>query len=281
MGELQGAVSLTKSDIENGLKRLPALSSTVTQLLELTQREDVDPGQVSQTVAQDPVLSARLLRVANSPFFGLAGEIVSLNQACMILGMGTVRNLAVSVGMKNSLGSDKQSQEQAALWRRATEKAVAAEALARHCRLSSETAFTAGMLDDLGEMVVISCFPDASEAVKQHIIDQGCDQSAAENAVFGMNHREVGAMLAKLWCLPKLIQQVIAGRAGGGADVPPVIDIVALADAIVDLDRDSAVDELMQQLPADAASRRGVDSQLLEKWLVDIEKGQALVEILT
>lgn len=281
MGEMTGSLSLTKAEIEKGLKRLPALSSTVSQLLELTQRDDADAGQVSQTVAQDPVLSARLLRVANSPFFGLAGEIISLNQACMVLGMGTVRNLAVSVGMKNSLGSDNQSQEQAALWRRATEKAVAAETLARRCRQSSETAFTAGMLDDLGEMVMISCFPDAAEAVKQHTAAPGSDLEAAERAVFGMNHREMGAMLAKLWCLPKLIQQVIAGSADEGDEAHPIMDVVVLADAILGLDRSAAVEELLQQLPEAAAERRGLDSQLLEKWLVDIDQGQALVEVLS
>ncbi len=278
MTNVVGAQPLTKAEIKSGLQRLPALSATVTQLLELTQRDDVDVDQVARTVAYDPVLSARLLRVANSPFFGLAGEITSINQACMTLGMNTVRNLAVAVGVGSCFsGGDEQDR----LWQQSMEKAIAAQALARLCRQNSETEFTAGMLHDLGKMVMVSCFTDA---MKQTIAYQGlhsCELSVAEQAVFGMVHVQIGEMAAKQWHLPALIVQVISGRTNGAEEEPhPVVDIVMLAAVISSGIAAESAEELLHRMPEKSVVRLGLNLASIQAWLVDVEKNRAMAQLL-
>jgi len=278
MDSVAGAQPLSKDEIEKGLQRLPALSATVTQLLELTQRDDVDVDQVALTVAQDPALSARLLRVANSPFFGLAGEITSINQACMTLGMNTVRNLAVAVGVGSCFnGGDEQDR----LWRLAMEKAIAAQALARCCGHNSETAFTAGMLHDLGKMVMVTCFADAMKKTIAYQSSNGCDLDVAERAVFGMDNRQLGGMLASNWGLPALIRQVITGPNETEENMPePMVDIVALADLISNGEIHGSPGELYQNLPGKIVVRLGLDCDSVQAWLSDVEANRAMAELL-
>jgi len=279
MEPVAGAQPLNKAEIEKGLQCLPAMSITVTQLLELTQQDGSDVEQVARTVAQDPALSARLLRVANSPFFGLAGEIDSINQACMVLGMNTVRNLAVAVGVGSCFNNDRN--EQASLWRLAMEKAVAAQALARRCGQNSEVAFTAGLLRDLGKMVMLSCFAEAMQKTIAYQNAHGCDLNLAEQAIFGMNHRELGGMLAKLWGLPLLIRQVIAGQhEAAEAELQPMLDIVTLVDLLCSgVDMDSA-DGLFQSLPQALVMRLGLDSESVGAWLKDVEANRSMADLL-
>jgi len=277
-----GAQPLSKAEIEQGLQRLPALSATVTQLLELTQQDDVDVDQVALTVAQDPALSARLLRVANSPFFGLAGEITSINQACMTLGMNTVRNLAVAVGVGSCLNSDKDGgDEQGKLWRQAMEKAIASQALARRCGQNSESAFTAGMLHDLGKMVMVTCFSDAMKKSVAYQASNHCDLADAERVFFGMDNRELGGMLASLWGLPALIRQVIAGLSGTEeAEPESMVDIVILADLISSGAVPDSPEELFLSLPDKVVMRLGLDSESVQAWLADVEANRAMADLL-
>jgi len=281
MESVAGEQALTQTEIERGLQRLPALSVTVTQLLELTQSDDVDVERVARTVAQDPALSARLLRVANSPFFGLAGEITSINQACMVLGMNTVRNLAVAVGVGSCFSNNKNSRdEQGQLWRQAMEKAVAAQALARRCGQNSETAFTAGMLHDLGKMVMVACFAETRQKTLAYQDSHGCALEVAEQAFFGMNHRELGGVVASQWSLPVLIKQVIAGQREDESVPHPMVDIVVLADAISNRVIPGSLDKLFQSLPEKSILRLGLDSEAIQAWLDDAESSRAMVDLL-
>jgi len=282
METVAGAQPLSKKQIEQGLQRLPALSATVTQLLELTQRDDVDVDQVALTVAQDPALSARLLRVANSPFFGLPGEITSINQACMTLGMNTVRNLAVAVGVGSCFNSDKDGrEEQSRLWQQAMEKAIAAQALARCCGHNSETAFTAGMLHDLGKMVMVNCFSDDMKKTIAYQSSNGCELTVAEKTIFGMDNRELGGMLARHWDLPALIRQVITGPNEAEESVTePMVDIVTLADFISNGSVHDSTEELFLSLPKNIVMRLGLDRESVQAWLSDVEANRAMADLL-
>ncbi len=279
MGSVAGARPLTKTEIEQGLQRLPALSATVMQLLELTQRNDADVDQVAWTIARDPALSARLLRVANSPFFGLAGEVTSINQACMVLGMNTVRNLAVAVGVGSCFNSDNDEQRQ--LWQQAMLKAIAAQTLAQRCGHNSESAFTAGMLHDLGKMVMVACFAETMQETLVYQDVHGCELAEAERMFFGMDQRGIGAMLASHWCLPELIQQVIAGYSEAEEGVPhPMVDIVTLADIISNKTIGLSHEEVFESLPAKVILRLGLDSRAVQSWLGDVGANRAMADLL-
>ncbi len=279
MASVAGAQPLTKTEIEQGLQRLPALSETVMQLLELTQRDNVDVDQVAHTIAQDPSLSARLLRVANSPFFGLAGEVTSINQSCMVLGMNTVRNLAVAVGVGSCFNSDNDEQRQ--LWQQAMVKAFAAQSLAHRCGHNSETAFTAGMLHDLGKMVMVACFAETMQKTHAYQDAHGCELAEAELAFFGMDHRGLGAMLASRWCLPELIRQVIAScsETEGGVQ-HPMVDIVTLANLISNNAAHVSAEKVFQSLPVEVVLRLGLDSTEVQAWLEDVEKNRTMADLL-
>lgn len=269
---------LTPGDIERGLKRLPALSTTVTQVLGLTQQQDVDIGKVSRVLAQDPGLTARILRLANSPFFGLAGQVTSIRQACVVLGNNAVRNLAAAIGIRDCFSMGEASRL-GPLWRQAMERAIAAQALAQRCHRDGETAFTAGMLHDLGTMVMACCFSDALQQVEAwQGLHHGTRQQA-EQAVFGIDHRLLGLRVAQQWALPAVIRQAIAGPDDTQETAPdPIVDIVQLAAALSTAPLPG--EDPLQALPGASVHRLGLDATALRTWLADVEAKRALAELL-
>jgi HD-like signal output (HDOD) protein len=224
----------------------------------------------------------RMLRIANSPFFGLAGEVTSISQACMVLGLNAVRNIAIAVGVGNCFNLDgPDADEQRRLRWLAVTRAVAAQALASRCGLNKETAFTGGILHDLGKMVMNSCFADAMLALHTYQEEHDCDDITAEQAIFGVDYREMGRILAEHWALPELIQQIIAARPEEeGGDPNTLVDIVILADAVSVADNPGSAEEWVTALPEGAVQRLGLEDDVLHAWLSDIETIPDTVELL-
>lgn len=282
MDATAGIYPLSQVEIERGLQRLPPLSASVTKLLELTQRDEVTMERLAHTIAQDPALSVRMLRIANSPFFGLAGEVISISQACVVLGVNAVRNIAVAVGVGSCFNVDGPgADEQRRLWRLAINRAVAAQTLARCCGFNKDTAFTAGTLHDLGKMAMNSCFADAMQELYTYRELHDCDMATAEQAIFGMDHREIGRILAVYWALPELIQQIVSVRLEeSNGCLGTLADIVILADAASVAAFSDSPEELITSLPETAVQRLGLDAEALNSWLEDVEANRDTMELL-
>jgi len=283
MHSAQGSQPLTQAEIERGLQRLPVLSTTVMQVLDLMRRDDVDTTLVASTIARDPVLTARLLRLANSPFFGVAGKIASIKQACVVLGLHTVRNLAAAVSVSSSFQAVKGGTlDRRRLWQHALETAIAAQALARRCGHDSDVAFTAGLLHDLGKLVLDACFADTVQRIQGYQDKHLHDLAEAEKSVLGMDHGQLGAMVAKRWRLPELIQQVIAVHHEAEGDAyHPLVDIVRLADVSSNKPVPDDPEQLGRHFPEESIRRLGLDLATIQAWLAEVETSRAMADSLS
>jgi putative nucleotidyltransferase with HDIG domain len=188
-------------------RRLPPLSAVASRIVEQTSQEEVDMTTLARLIEVDPALTIAVLRLVNSPFYGLSRKVGTVSDGMMVLGMNTLRRMAVAVAIAQPLqrlGIQRSLVE--ITWHKAIAGAVlAARLLDGHAE--AQLAFTAGILQDLGRLELHLRSP-ASYTPLESLC--GLDLCAAESEVFGEDHAHVGAELAHSWALPAVIVDAIA-----------------------------------------------------------------------
>lgn len=227
-------------DIE-GLSDLPSLSPVLAQLVATLGHEDASVVDVSQIIRQDPVIAARVLRAANSAAYAGRAPVVSIREALLRLGLARIRRLALVASLYAAVPVRGTRAARDAFWRHSLGVAHAAEILARHATVVSdsadpESAFLGGLLHDIGLLVLESHYPRECAMARRHAVAEQIPLPAAEQAVLGVDHAELGALLATHWSLPASITAAI--RAHHRIDgAPPEYrweaSVVHLADYLV------------------------------------------------
>ncbi len=197
--------------VTEGMVALPTLPLVASRLLEAVARPDTDSETVGRILSLDPALTARTLRLANSEFYGFPRKVGSVDLAVVVLGANTIRDLVLSASIMPSL--DCFDGEMEGLWNHSLACGVAARSLAERCRyrLSGE-AYAAGILHDIGKVVLRQTDPERFQAVLAMARDQGQSMEEAERGLFGSSHAEVGAWLAERWGLPADMVEAIASH---------------------------------------------------------------------
>lgn len=193
------------------LVTLPDVFLRINQLVENPDSAIVD---ISQAVSQDPAFTVRLLRVANSPLYGLTSKIDTVSKAVSIIGTGRIRNLALSTAVADSfsgLSNSLVSMEN--FWRHSLYCGLAAKKLATLAgRCDVEAVFTAGLLHDIGELVIFNRRPAQAKEALLLVLDSADELALyqAEQQVMGFDHAQVGGELAHQWQLPPMLSECIA-----------------------------------------------------------------------
>ncbi|MYM68190.1 HDOD domain-containing protein [Pseudoduganella sp. FT55W] len=191
---------------------LPSLPAVVAELLTSMEQDDVDLNYLAGRLALDQALTAKTLRLANSSFYGMPSKVTSIQQAMSVLGLHSIRTLVTACGVISAVPPTANAPlDFDAFWRHAIATAVWARALARHLRQSPDTAFTAGLLHNLGRLVLATRFPEEYAAVSQWCNEhEDATVAQAEMAVFGVDHAQAGSALAAYWKFPAAIQDAIS-----------------------------------------------------------------------
>jgi putative nucleotidyltransferase with HDIG domain len=193
------------------LVTLPDIFIRINQLIENPKSTTVD---IAQAVSRDPAFTVRLLRVANSSFYGLSSTIDTVSKAVSIIGTSQIRNLALSTAVANSFsGLTNELVSMENFWRHSLYCGLAARKLAKLAgKCDAEAVFTAGLLHDIGELVIFNRLPEqAKEALLQ--VQDSADELPvyqAEQHTMGIDHAQVGGELARQWKLPPMLEECIA-----------------------------------------------------------------------
>ena len=189
---------------------LPSLSSTYMHLTEMVRDPTASMSQVSHIIEQDIAMSAKVLQLSNSAFFGLAQRVTSLPAAVSYLGMETIKNLALASEAFRVFVPDSRIPRSTcdSLQRHALSSAAIANILPVE-RRSREIAAIAALLHDIGSLFLASAMPDAFCSVLALAGERGCEHFEAEQELLGTSHAEIGAYLLGLWGIPDLAVEAI------------------------------------------------------------------------
>lgn len=235
--------------------RLPPLSTVAHRIVQLASRDAPDLSEMARLIALDPALTLAVLRLVNSPFYGLSRQVGTVNDAILVAGMSTVRRVAIAAAVAQPLRQlPLDSRLVEAMWRKALAGAVlASKLLEGHAQ--SQVAFTAGVLQDLGRLDLYLRSPERYAPL---VALNGAELSRAEHERFGQTHAEAGAELAETWALPPDIVEAIASHHGPGRQAPeaPVAQAVWLASAVEDEDTGLATLPALPHIQRDIGAAR-------------------------
>ncbi|HNH92297.1 MAG TPA: HDOD domain-containing protein [Accumulibacter sp.] len=237
------------------LYEVPTLPAIVLQAMKALQDPRCNAKTIERVVARDPAISAKILRVANSAFFGYSRRIGTIAEAIQLLGFANVQGMIISVGAFDAFRAERLRLLD--LWRHSITTATAARFLAPLVRCSPDEAFMAGLLHDIGKLILAVQAEPGYQRVLDLRLASPVTNLAAERALFDFTHPEVGEMVAERWDLPPRYVAAIAHHhqpaAAGGETV--FCALIGLADraaytTLPDADREAGGDDEVAELLA-------------------------------
>jgi len=202
--------------VVTNIRNLPTPPIVFHQIEKVINNPEVSAGQVAAVLSEDPAMSVKVLKLTNSAFYGLSREIDSVKQAVVIVGLEAIKNLVLSASVLDMFKGKNIDQEfQEKFWRHSLATAVCSRIVAQKARrrglVDPESAFSAGLLHDIGK-IVISCFlPKEYSLFKQERqINQSDLDYEIEEQVLDYNHAQIGGYLAAHWKLPGKLGDTVA-----------------------------------------------------------------------
>jgi putative nucleotidyltransferase with HDIG domain len=244
---------------------LPVIPRVMQELIASFNDEVVVTGTIAKLISSDPVLSAKLLQLANSPYYQVSNTISTVPDAVAMLGFVNLRTLVISIGLKGSFkpipGLDSRQ-----FWRHSVHTAVASRYLARSLGLNADLAFTVGLMHAIGQLVMHMAMPEAMLKIDQRVPALDPRRLTDEHEIFGYSHLDVGAELARRWKFPEVFSNAIAASSNPLAQTS--FDSLA-AEIHIAAWRSRAeenhltVKEMEESWPADVATKIAMPSRLV------------------
>ena len=196
------------------IEHLPMFTGMAAQLVRSAERDDVTSGELARLIATDPALSAHLLRMVNSPFYGLARRIGVVSEALAVLGLDLVRRIVTTEVLRRPFFAYLHDTHAArTFWNHE----LLCAALARHLHNrrggNGEAAYMAGLLHDIGKLVLMVEYPQATQELLAVDDPGNTSRAEQERARFGFDHALIGAALLEFWEMPQPLVTAVGQHA--------------------------------------------------------------------
>lgn len=252
------------NDIAAGRVELPTIPRIVQRLMAALRDPEVDARKIGEALSQDPVLSAKVLRLANSSFFGSQRSMASIDAAVAMIGTQALNKLVVACGVSSSF-KEIPGIDLPTFWRDALVAATAANKLAPRLQADAEEAYVCGLLHATGHLILCQTYPDiANHMFTGFAVVRGAELAEIELGAFGIDHPTVGALWVETIGFPQPVADTIRKSAQPLADSDGPLDLALrsaclLAAAVA---RKDAVDTVLAALPPSVRARlSGADGQ--------------------
>jgi putative nucleotidyltransferase with HDIG domain len=227
---------LTAPEVAAAVAELPPMPSSIQEVISACDDQDMTVGQLSQVVLRDQNLTANILKLANSSFYGHARRVTTVTEAVVMLGFSAIKSLAISSHTARLLSGSLPGYglQQGELWRHSISVAFTARRLAVEVQLAPvEEAFVAGLLLDIGKTILSSYMENAFDEVTRISQERRVPFHEVEAELLGFDHAELGAQIASSWSFPPELEEAIRfHHSPSGATLKPALShCVHLADA--------------------------------------------------
>ena len=226
------------TDAIGKVSAIATLPEVTAQIIKTVEDPRSSAAQLHKIISHDPALVTRILKVVNSSFYGLPGQIASIERAIVLLGLNAVKNIAVAASLGQLFRSVKLCEGYTAkdLWTHCIAVGVTARELARQTKMPiADEAFLAGMIHDLGILVALQSTPEQMGNICATAMSSGGNFCEIERQSLGFDHQQLGAALAAHWKFPRSCQ-LVAGHhhdpGSLGEDVRTLVTLVYVADTI-------------------------------------------------
>lgn len=223
---------MTAPEIINKVKNLPPISQAALKLVSLLEQASISNEEVVQVIKCDNVLTAKLLRACNSPYFGLEEPVASVDQAVLMLGHQQILHIVLTLAFGSAMvvPLPGYAVEASELWQHSLITATAAEIVAAEAydmNVEAPVAFTVGLLHDIGKLVMSQAIkPEIQAEIRDLIEKQKCSRSEAEKVVLGTDHGEVGACLLQSWRLPDEVIEAVLNHHNPIVEPRPKLSVI-------------------------------------------------------
>ena len=242
-------------------KSIPSIPKVLHEILATFNDPDADIDSISKPLAQDPVLSMKVLKMANSAKFGLQRQVASVNDAIQLIGLNAARNIVIASGLIGSFTAPA-GVDLNRFWRLSVLSGYVAKDMAVKLRLPSESAYTAALMHGIGILSLHAVFPEQAMAIDQACEGMtACDRASFERGQLGFHHGEVGSEIANRWKLPPAISLAIRYYPEADhANARPLSATVQCAVALaLDLENNKPVEVWGETISPGVSQRLGLD----------------------
>jgi len=232
---------------------LPTLPEIYFKVNELLEDRDSSVEDIGKIIATDPAISYKILTMVNSAYFGLPNEVFSISQAILLLGRFRIKQILIGT-LLGDVFKDFNSEyfSLREFWLHSIRTAIIAEQMAIVSDYSEEpeTIFTAGLLHDVGRLILAAKMPEVLPVIDQNAIDRRISIVRSEIEIIGLSHTEIGATLMQKWGFPDLIWVSVSNhhRADYSGPFFQVTQLVCLANQLAHYDPPADVDAMRQIL---------------------------------
>lgn len=192
------------------LRLVPPFPTVAQRILALVNDPDANVADLSDLVKSDPSFAAELLRFANSALLGARRKVTSLQMAIVVVGIDRVKAIATLVSMNRMVRHSVRKEALRKVWTHSLVTALIAEEISRVARVGRDSAYTAGLLHNLGTLGLMSAYPDEYSRMLEVSNDFGFDLLRTEQDLFEIDHCMAGAFLAQDWDFPDELAAAIA-----------------------------------------------------------------------
>ena len=196
-------------DLMFEMRSLEPFPGVAARVLDLSAKKDIVPSELIDLVQTDPGITSKVLKLCNSAYYGFQREIASMHEAGNLLGVTTLVNLVLTSSAGKYFKDTSASKADGGRWEMCVANAIGSKIIAsRHGKVDPERAYTAGLLENIGHLV-LDRFVDSGMTAIRAVAHSGCSLLDAEKKVLGMHHAEIGARLITRWSLPEVLVDVI------------------------------------------------------------------------
>ncbi|MBI5895210.1 MAG: HDOD domain-containing protein [Desulfobacterales bacterium] len=193
------------------IEAIPTLPVVVSRVMEITANPESGVQELMEAISIDPVLTAKVLKIANSAFYSRSGQIATLRQALVVIGFNEVRNLVLSSAVFNNFAKLSRAPgfDAHLFWRHSFVTGLACRMMARPMGLPGGESFVAGLIHDIGKLVMVMALPLEFTKMMKMTGNFGLEHVVAEKHLLGLTHEEVGLRLLKRWAFPQHLQSAV------------------------------------------------------------------------